>query len=193
MDKYPRNKYRRLYRTYHSIKARCYNKNEAQYYNYGGRGIVMCDEWLDMECGFERFVDWAYLNGYDDTLTIERVDVNGNYEPNNCKWIPKAEQAKNKRKTIWVDYRGEHIQLSELCDRKNLKYDTIHNRLFRFGWDLDRAIDEPIHTGKTRADLSRERGLNPSTVQARIARLGWTTGQALNTPLLRHYKPRKTV
>ena len=75
MEKYSRTKYKRLYHIYNGMKARCYNKNEVAYPNYGGRGIRMCDEWLDSQCGFERFVDWALDNGYSDDLTIERVVI----------------------------------------------------------------------------------------------------------------------
>ena len=167
------------------MKARCYNKNEVAYPNYGGRGIRMCDEWLYSQCGFERFVDWALDNGYSDDLTIERVDVNQNYCPSNCTWITKDEQARNKRRTIWVDYKGRHVQLSVLCAERGMNYDSVHNRMFRFGWDVERSIDTPLEVGETLADRSRAHGLHPSTVHARITRLGWSEERALNTPAKR--------
>lgn len=185
MEKYSRTKYKRLYNIYNGMKARCYNKNEVAYPNYGGRGIQMCDEWLDSQCGFERFVDWALGNGYSDDLTIERVDVNQSYCPSNCAWITKDEQARNKRRTIWVDYKGRHVQLSVLCAEKGMNYDSVHNRMFRFGWDVERSIDTPLEAGETLADRSRAHGLHPSTVQARIKRLGWSEERALNTPAKR--------
>ena len=182
--KYSRKENIRLYRIYHGIKARCYNQNERGYKYYGARGIKMCAEWLDPQNGFDVFADWAFANGYSDSLSIERVNVNGDYEPDNCKWIAKVEQAKNKRSTIWVDYNGQHIQLCELCKQKGLKYDTIHNRLFRFGWDLEKAIEQPIPTEKTLAERSREMGLLPGTVQARVKKFGWSVEEALNTPTI---------
>lgn len=185
MEKYSRTKYKRLYHIYNGMKARCYNKNEVAYPNYGGRGIRMCDEWLDSQCGFERFVDWALDNGYSDDLTIERVDVNQNYCPSNCTWITKDEQARNKRRTIWVDYKGRHVQLSVLCAERGMNYDSVHNRMFRFGWDVERSIDTPLEVGETLADRSRAHGLHPSTVHARITRLGWSEERALNTPAKR--------
>lgn len=79
----------RIYATYHNMKDRCTNPNCKAYKNYGGRGIKICDEWLG-ENGFINFYNWAISNGYDDSLTIDRVDIDGNYEPNNCRWITKS-------------------------------------------------------------------------------------------------------
>lgn len=84
----------RIYQCWGDMKRRCYNQNAESYKHYGGRGIEVCAEWHD----FQTFYDWATKNGYSDDLTIERVDVNGNYEPSNCTWIPKSEQPKNRRR-----------------------------------------------------------------------------------------------
>lgn len=84
----------RLYRIWQGLFKRCRNKNSTDYYNYGARGIKVCNEWED----FINFRNWAIINGYTDELTIERIDFNGNYEPSNCTWITKSEQVKNKRK-----------------------------------------------------------------------------------------------
>ncbi len=87
----------RLYNIYHGMKKRCYNKKCNDYKYYGGRGIKICDEWL-LPNGFIRFYNWAVNNGYSDSPTIDRVDVNGNYEPSNCRWVDMKTQLKNRRK-----------------------------------------------------------------------------------------------
>lgn len=107
----------RLYYIWCSMKDRCNNKNNHCYERYGGRGISVCDEWQH----FEPFRDWAFANGYADNLSIERIDCNGNYEPNNCTWIPLADQNKNTRASRRITINGTtHIladwaRLSELC------------------------------------------------------------------------------
>lgn len=86
----------RLYRIWKNIKSRCYNPNVLSYKDYGARGITMCPDWL---CSFQAFYTWALANGYADDLTIDRINVDGRYSPDNCRWVTRAEQNRNTRKT----------------------------------------------------------------------------------------------
>ena len=169
-----------LWYRWNGIKSRCLRENTDRYNEYGGRGIKMCQEWID---SFDNFADWALANGYREDLTIERVDVNGDYCPENCKWIPRKEQSFNKRDTIWVTYKGKRIQLRKLCIEKGLRYDAIHNRIMVLGWDTERAIDEPMHTNEgSLMSKCATRGLKYSTVRDRIVKLGWSEEEALSVP-----------
>ena len=119
----------RLYRTWVNMKARCTDAGHQSYRLYGGRGIVICDEWQE----FEPFMEWALASGYSDKLTIERMDVNGNYEPSNCEWIPRNEQASNRRNIIMITKDGETKPLMQWANDLNMSPFTIRNRM-RFGW-----------------------------------------------------------
>ena len=109
----------RLYTIYANMKARCYNEKNSRYNSYGGRGIKICDEWLD---DFQNFYDWSVLNGYKDGLTIDRIDVNGNYEPSNCRWATLEEQINNQRKTICVEICGLKKSLKQWTEFMGWNY-----------------------------------------------------------------------
>lgn len=136
----------KLYYVWNNIKRRCYEKTNPAYKNYGGRGIKMCDSWKN---SFESFGEWALNNGYSDSLTIERVDVNGNYCPENCTWIPRNKQQNNRTSCLFYTYNGETKNLMEWCNYFNMPYMTVYTRLFRWNWDFERAISEPIHVEKS--------------------------------------------
>lgn len=136
----------RLYGIWCKMKRRCEAINDPAYINYGGRGIKICDEWHD----FQNFYDWAVANGYQDDLTIERVDYNKGYSPDNCTWITLGEQTWNKRDTRKVVVNGKAVPLKEACRQLGLPYKTIHLRITRYGMSFDEAIARPIREGKIR-------------------------------------------
>ena len=130
----------RLYGIWKSIRERCNTKTCRIYKNYGGRGISICKEWDD----FKVFREWSLLNGYNDELTIDRIDVNGNYEPSNCRWATYKQQANNKRTNHNITYKGETKTLTEWADYTGIKVGTIWMRLKK-GWSVDRALTEKVH------------------------------------------------
>lgn len=107
--------------------GRCYNKNIKEYKNYGARGIKICDEWLGGG-GCRRFYEWAMENGYRKDLTIDRIDVNGNYEPSNCRWADWETQSNNKRNSIRVLYEGKKMSPRELSNITGINIGTIYSK-----------------------------------------------------------------
>ena len=161
--------HKRLWSIWNGMKRRCLRPNEPRYKDYGGRGITLAQEWLN----FDNFAEWALSHGYTDELTIERIDVDGNYCPENCKWITRLEQCKNKRDTLWVMYHGEKVRLQDLAETAVVSYDTVQDRIYKRGWDIERALTTP--SDRERVSLMqkcREAGMNYGTVKTRIIRLG---------------------
>lgn len=103
----------KLYFIFGAIKARCYNKKNTGYKNYGGRGIKVCDEWLNKENGSINFINWAINNGYKEGLTIDRINTNGDYSPNNCRWASMKEQSNNRRNNHYITINGKTKTLSQ--------------------------------------------------------------------------------
>ena len=119
---------KRLIKTYHSMKERCLNKNNKAFKNYGGRGINICKEWTD---DIFEFCKWAIANGYNDKLTLERIDVNSDYCPCNCTWILRKEQSKNRRNSNLITYNGQTKCLSEWARLINQERKLIYYYLQR--------------------------------------------------------------
>lgn len=111
----------RLFKIWSGMKERCYRKNHPHYKNYGGRGIKVCSEWMD----FVVFKEWAMNNGYSYNLTIDRIDVNGNYEPSNCRWVTIKEQLNNTRRNHYVYIRGEKMTVAQCSEKYNIPKSTV--------------------------------------------------------------------
>lgn len=127
-----------LYWLWKNVKTRCYNRNSEKYYAYGARGIQMCSEWRD---SYGVFRDWAYANGYAEGLTIDRIDVNGNYEPSNCRWATQKVQQNNRTNNRYITHAGRTRTLTQWSEETGISISTIKGRLNR-GWRVEDALGE---------------------------------------------------
>lgn len=118
----------RLYRIYKGIKSRCCNKNNPAYKYYGGKGIKICQEWQN---DFMKFYEWSMQNDYNDTLTIDRIKVNGNYEPNNCRWVNAFEQANNKVTSFYITINNEKHTIAEWSRITKTKSTVLYSKIAR--------------------------------------------------------------
>lgn len=141
----------KIYVAWKSMKDRCNNHNNSQFKDYGERGIKVCNEWLDKEKGFINFYNWSYANGFIDTkdrskCTLDRIDVNGNYEPQNCRWVNSKIQANNRRNNFLIKYKGEVHTLQEWSEALpiNISSSVLRGRLKR-GWDIEKAFTTPVN------------------------------------------------
>jgi hypothetical protein len=128
----------RLYNIWHGMKRRCYYKKDAFYHLYGGRGIFVCDKWKN---SFESFRDWALEHGYSDKLSIDRIDVNGNYEPSNCRWVTQRVQCSNTNHNKIVEYHGLKGVFLDMCRRLNVNESTVRSRMKK-GHSFEDAVDK---------------------------------------------------
>lgn len=125
-----------LHNVWCAMRRRCRNSNQADYIHYGGRGIRVCKSW---EESFEAFRQWALSNGYSQDMTIDRINVNGDYSPENCRWISSKEQAQNRRNNRMITFRGETHTISVWAEIRNIPYSTLYMR-FRNGWSPEKAL-----------------------------------------------------
>jgi len=129
----------REYFVWKDMLTRCYHENNKHYQNYGGRGIVVCELWKNS------FLDFLVDMGKrpSNKHSIDRINVNGNYCFENCRWATKLEQDRNKRNTIYISYEGIPVSSAELCERFNIDRATLRSRL-KLGWSIDDALSKPI-------------------------------------------------
>lgn len=192
----------RLHHAWESMIDRCTNPNSKEYANYGGRGIKVCDEWLN---SFEAFRDWSYANSFDMTAprgkcTIDRIDVNGSYEPDNCRWVDMKIQCRNRRNNVVIECNGESHCLAEWAEILGEPYRKLATRCHR-GWSpyeilygRERVVPtETYRNRKTNHQLTYRGethcaiewaeilGMNVNTIRVRIHR-GWSDERVLGTP-----------
>lgn len=134
----------RLYNVWNTMKSRCNNPKSEKYPMYGGRGIKVCDEWLH---DYMAFYDWSMANGYKDGLTIDRIDVGGNYEPSNCRWVTTEIQANNTRTNHRVEFNGEVHTIAEWSRITNISKPALYHRVSR-GWSIEKMLTTPMRLPK---------------------------------------------
>ena len=133
----------RLYNIRRGMLKRCYLKTNKDYKNYGGRGIKICDEWKN---DFKAFYDWAMNNGYKENLTLDRIDVNGNYEPSNCRWVTSQKQANNRTSNRLISYNGETHNITEWAKILNIPRYLIYQRI-KANWSIEKIFGETSKNG----------------------------------------------
>lgn len=140
----------RLNNIFNGMKHRCYNPKDKFYKDYGARGIIVCAEWNNRDRvstlhnatkGFLAFKKWALENGYNDKLTIDRIDVNKDYSPDNCRWVSALAQANNTRSNHYLTYKGKTQSIADWCRELNLNYSTVRSRINRNKWSVEKALE----------------------------------------------------
>lgn len=206
----------RLYRVWKGMKQRCYYKKSKKYEYYGGRGITVCDEWKN---NYLSFKEWAYANGYDENApkkkcTLDRIDNNGNYCPENCRWVDWITQSFNRRSNRIVEFNGERRSLFEWSKITGFSTTTLYSRIFNQKWDVQRAFTQPLtyatkpvpecngsiyqiveyngekYTIKELADMVN---MYPKTLLNRILKSHWSVEKAMTTPVKRSNKRSKNI
>lgn len=129
-------RYTRLYNIWLNMKQRCSNPKASHYEYYGGKGVSVCEEWKK---SFSTFRDWPLSNGYEDGLTIDRIESDKDYCPENCRWVTHLKQMSNTTRNVMLTYQGETHSLSEWSRIVGVPYGTLKSRL-RYGWSVERML-----------------------------------------------------
>lgn len=134
----------RLHNIWLTMRQRCEKPRCSTYHKYGAKGIRVCEEWSS----FENFRDWSFANGYEENLTIDRIDPYGNYEPSNCRWATQKEQQNNRSNNVVLTYKGESHVLNDWEKLVGIPYHILYDR-YRRKWEVRRIFEQPIR-GRTK-------------------------------------------
>lgn len=180
---------KRVLRTrYRSMLARCYNPKTNDFNIYGGKGIIVCDEWKN---SYKAFAKWALDSGFAPSLSIDRENPNGNYCPENCRWVTMKEQQNNRTNNSIYEYKGETKTVSQLAEKYGINKNTLIWRLSK-GMSIKDAIETPIDESRHQktaikreglAKKCKEYGIRYQTVWQRMFLYGWSEEKALTTPV----------
>ena len=184
----------RLYGVWLRIKARCLYPNATGYKDYGGRGIGICEEWKN---SYESFRAWALSNGYDPNAPygkcmIERIDVNKDYCPENCKWVDRTEQANNTRRNHFITFQGETLTISQWGEKLGIDKKKLWERIYLYEMPPEKALSTEKNLGETYLEYNNEvhnlkewsiiTGIHVQTLSSRLHKLHWSIEKTLTTP-----------
>lgn len=180
------------YNVWSSMLQRCENLNSDKYRHYGGRGIVVCERWHDFTNFYEDMGEKPYR------CSLDRIDNDGPYSPENCRWATRTVQNKNRRSNVVVEYQGETLCLKDWASRLDMDYETLRQRIQRYGWSVEKAFTYPIQPKElqvtfggetlTLENWARRTGLSAKLIYSRINKNGWTVEKALFTPKVTEHK-----
>ena len=185
----------RLYKIHTDMKRRCTNKNTIGFHRYGGRGITYTPEWES----YKAFRNWALANGYEDHLTLDRIDNDRNYEPGNCRWVSREVQANNRSDNVRIRWNGKEMNLKEWAKELDIKYSTLYSRIQDHGWSIEDAFTKEAGQYDTSRNASiswsgeemslvewaEKLGMNYGTLYRRIYDHGWSIEDALTKEVRR--------
>ena len=180
------------------IRRRCYNASSREYKWYGGRGIKVCDEWMNDS---NAFYNWAKSHGYREGLQIDRIDNDGDYSPTNCRFVDCKTNMNNRRNTMFCEIDGVVRPFAEWCQIYNVsKPETIRRRIKKMGWTAKEAFERPIKHFSTEADpdvewwaisdISKKYGISKMSIYSRLRR-GYTLEQCINFDKYRKRAPKR--
>lgn len=132
---------RRLYGIWLNMRRRCVDAKQPNFSHYGGKGITVCEEWLH---NYKAFYDWSISNGYTDELTIDRIDNNKGYSPENCRWADMKTQQNNRSYNKLLTYNGKTQNVKEWAEELGINYKTLWNRLFTYKWSIEKALKKGV-------------------------------------------------
>jgi hypothetical protein len=140
---------KRVYWVWADMMSRCRNPNHRGFANYGGRGIAVCERWISSA----NFI--ADMGERPEGGMLDRIDNDGPYSPENCRWATRQEQNSNRRNCIYVDCDGERVTLKEYCRRKDMTYRPVVKRIQDYGWSLERALTVPVGSTRAKRETAR--------------------------------------
>lgn len=162
-----------LYSTWLGMRQRCLDKNQSHYKYYGGKGITMCEEWMN---DYSKFYEWSISNGASKQLTIDRIDVNGNYEPLNCRWVNAVVQANNKTSNRIIEYKNREMTLAQWSKEVGINEATIRRRIDKYGFTIGEALGFEFHQPKKYDRSNRRKKIGQYSLDGEFIKL-WDSAQ----------------